>query len=216
MAAKLLLFDCDSTLSSIEGVDELGRLRGPAVFKAVEDMTNAAMNGGTPMEAVFAQRLELIQPTLAELESIGQKYIDQVEPTALESLQAIRQAGWTVAIVSGGFTQAIRPLADYLGIKRVEAVDLKFNRDGSYAGFNEACPTSKTKGKNVVARKLQNEFQARPVILVGDGASDLEVKEDINTFIGFGRYAVRPKVKAGANVFIYSLAELPAVLRQYD
>jgi phosphoserine phosphatase len=215
VAAKLLLFDCDSTLSAIEGVDELGRLRGPAVFKAVEDMTNAAMNGGTPMEAVFAKRLDMIQPTLAELESIGQKYIAQIEPTAVESLKALRQAGWTIAIVSGGFTQAIRPLADYLGIDRVEAVELKFNRNGSYAGFNEACPTSKTKGKNVVARKLQNEFQAQPVILVGDGASDLEVKEDIDAFIGFGRYAVRPKVKAGADVFIYSLAELPAVLSQH-
>lgn len=215
MAAKLLLFDCDSTLSAIEGVDELGRLRGPEVFKAVEEMTNAAMNGGTPMEAVFAKRLEMIQPTLAELESIGQKYIAQVEPTAVESLKALRRAGWTIAIVSGGFTQAIRPLADYLGIERVEAVDLKFKSDGSYAGYNESCPTSKTKGKNVIARKLRNEFQAKPVILVGDGASDLEVKEDLDTFIGFGRYAVRPKVKAGADVFIYALSELPEVLSRH-
>ena len=53
MATKLLLLDCDSTLSSIEGIDELGRLRGPETFKAVEDMTNAAMDGGTPMEAIF-------------------------------------------------------------------------------------------------------------------------------------------------------------------
>ncbi len=215
MAAKLLLFDCDSTLSAIEGVDELGRLRGPEVFKAVEEMTNAAMNGGTPMESVFAKRLEMIQPTLAELESIGQKYIAQVEPTAVESLKALRRAGWTIAIVSGGFTQAIRPLADYLGIERVEAVDLKFKSDGSYAGYNESCPTSKTKGKNVIARKLRNEFQAKPVILVGDGASDLEVKEDLDTFIGFGRYAVRPKVKAGADVFIYALSELPEVLSRH-
>ena len=215
MAAKLLLFDCDSTLSAIEGVDELGRLRGPEVFKAVEEMTNAAMNGGTPMEAVFAKRLEMIQPTLAELESIGQKYIAQVEPTAVESLKALRRAGWTIAIVSGGFTQAIRPLADYLGIERVEAVDLKFKSDGSYAGYNESCPTSKTKGKNVIARKLRNELQAKPVILVGDGASDLEVKEDLDTFIGFGRYAVRPKVKAGADVFIYALSELPEVLSRH-
>lgn len=215
MAAKLLLFDCDSTLSAIEGVDELGRLRGPEVFKAVEEMTNAAMNGGTPMEAVFAKRLEMIQPTLAELESIGQKYIAQIEPTAVESLKAIRQAGWKIAIVSGGFTQAIRPLADYLGIERVEAVELKFKSDGTYAGYNESCPTSKTKGKNVIARKLRDEFQAKPVILVGDGASDLEVKEDLDTFIGFGRYAVRPKVKAGADVFIYALSELPEVLSRH-
>ena len=64
MATKLLLLDCDSTLSSIEGIDELGRLRGPETFKAVEDMTTAAMDGGTPMEAIFAKRLDIIKPTI--------------------------------------------------------------------------------------------------------------------------------------------------------
>ena len=208
MATKLLLLDCDSTLSSIEGIDELGRLRGPATFKAVEDMTNAAMNGGTPMEAIFAKRLDIIQPTAAELAAIGAQYIATVEPTALASLAKLRAAGWKIAIVSGGFTQAIRPLADFLGIDRVEAVTLKFNADGSYAGFDETCPTCKTKGKNVVARRLRAEHQATHVVMVGDGASDLEVKGDADLVIGFGRYVQRPKVVAGADKFVRSLEEL--------
>lgn len=208
MATKLLLLDCDSTLSSIEGIDELGRLRGQATFKAVEDMTNAAMNGGTPMEAIFAKRLDIIQPTAAELAAIGAQYIATVEPTALASLAKLRAAGWKIAIVSGGFTQAIRPLADFLGIDRVEAVTLKFNADGSYAGFDETCPTCKTKGKNVVARRLRAEHQATHVVMVGDGASDLEVKGDADLVIGFGRYVQRPKVVAGADKFVRSLEEL--------
>jgi phosphoserine phosphatase len=48
--------------------------------------------------------------------------------------------------------------------------------------------------------------------MVGDGASDLEVKGDADRVIGFGRYAERPKVRAGADAFIRSLAELPALL----
>ncbi len=212
MATKLLLLDCDSTLSSIEGIDELGRLRGPATFKAVEDMTNAAMNGGTPMEAIFAKRLEIIQPTAAELAAIGAQYIATVEPTALASLAKLRAAGWRIAIVSGGFTQAIRPLADFLGIDRVEAVTLKFHADGSYAGFDDSCPTCKTKGKNVVARRLRAEHQATHVVMVGDGASDLEVKGDADMVIGFGRYVQRPKVVAGADKFVRSLEELVGVV----
>lgn len=212
MATKLLLLDCDSTLSAIEGIDELGRLRGPEVFKAVEDMTNAAMNGGTPMESIFAKRLDMIKPTLAECEAIGAKYIAHIEPTAVASLQQLRQAGWTIVIVSGGFTQIIQPLAKVLGIERVEAVTLKFHPDGSYAGFDESCPTSKTKGKNAVVRKLRAEFKADRVIMVGDGASDLEVKGDADRVIGFGRYAERAKVKAGADAFIYALSELAAVI----
>jgi phosphoserine phosphatase len=212
VATKLLLFDCDSTLSAIEGIDELGRLRGPEVFKAVEDMTTQAMDGSTPMESIFAKRLDMIKPTLKELESIGQKYIHQVEPTALDTIKKLKAAGWTVIIVSGGFTQAIRPLAQYLGIERVEAVELRFNADGSYAGYVESCPTAKSKGKNVVVLKLRDEFKAYQMILVGDGASDLEVKGDVDKMIGFGRYTARPKVKAGADAFITSLDQLIALL----
>jgi phosphoserine phosphatase len=212
VATKLLLLDCDSTLSSIEGIDELGRLRGPATFKAVEDMTNAAMNGGTPMEAIFAKRLDIIKPTAAELAAIGAQYIATVEPTAVASLAKLRAAGWRIAIVSGGFTQAIRPLADFLGIDRVEAVTLKFHADGSYAGFDDSCPTCKTKGKNVVARRLRAEHQATHVVMVGDGASDLEVKGDADVVIGFGRYVQRPKVVAGADQFVRSLEELVGVV----
>ena len=212
MATKLLLLDCDSTLSSIEGIDELGRLRGPATFKAVEDMTNAAMNGGTPMEAIFAKRLDIIKPTAAELAAIGAQYIATAEPTALASLAQLRAAGWQIAIVSGGFTQAIRPLADFLGIDRVEAVVLKFHADGSYAGFDDSCPTCQTKGKNVDARRLRAEYQAGHVVMVGDGASDLEVKGDADLVIGFGRYVQRPKVVAGADKFVHSLAELVGVV----
>ncbi|MEI7651057.1 MAG: HAD-IB family phosphatase [Verrucomicrobiota bacterium] len=212
MLNKLLLFDCDSTLSSIEGIDELGRLRGPKVFKAVEDMTNAAMNGGTPMEDIFAKRLDMIKPTLAELEAIGAKYIATVEPTAVEAIAQLRAAGWHIAIVSGGFTQAIKPLAQFLGIARVEAVVLKFNDDGSYAGFDETCPTARSKGKNMIVRRLRADFKAQMVVMVGDGASDLEVKGDADKMIGFGRYVVRPKVKAGADAFVMSLAELVGVV----
>ncbi len=212
MATKLLLLDCDSTLSSIEGVDELGRLRGPEAFKAVEDMTNAAMDGGTPMEAVFAKRLDLIKPTKAELESLGARYVATVEPTARTALDAVRVAGWKIAIVSGGFTQAILPLAAFLGIDRVEAVTLRFGPDGAYAGFDETCPTCRSRGKNAVARRLRQEYGATTVVMVGDGASDLEVKGDADRVIGFGRYAVRPKVKAGADAFITSLDQLPGLL----
>lgn len=212
MATKLLLFDCDSTLSAIEGIDELGRLRGPEVFKAVEDMTTKAMDGSTPMESIFAKRLDMIKPTLKELESIGQKYIQQVEPTALDTIKKLKADGWIVMIVSGGFTQAIRPLAQYLGIERVEAVELRFNPDGSYAGYVESCPTAKSKGKNVVALKLRDEFKAYQTVLVGDGASDLEVKGDVDKMIGFGRYTPRPKVKAGADAFITSLDQLISLL----
>ena len=212
MATRLLLLDCDSTLSAVEGIDELGRLRGAEVFKQVERMTAEAMDGSIPLEKVFAQRLALIRPTRAELAEIAAKYIATIEPDATEALGRVRTAGWQIAIVSGGFTEAILPLAKVLGIERVYAVELYFDTSGNYTGFNENSPTARARGKNVVTQMLRKELNASEVVMVGDGASDLEVKGDADRFIGFGRYAERPKVRAGSDAFIKRLAELPALL----
>ena len=212
---KLLLLDCDSTLSAIEGIDELARMRGAATFAAVESMTRAAMEGGTAMEEIFARRLELIQPRLEEVEAIGALYIAHIEPTALSALQKIREAGWTPIIVSGGFTQAIRPLAAHLEIDRVEAVVLEFDRSGLFTGFAADSPTARTRGKNEVAHRLKREFAAQKTVMVGDGASDLEVQGDVDFVVGFGGYAVRERVKLGADAFISRLSELPALLHKW-
>lgn len=209
---KLILFDCDSTLSAIEGIDELGRARGPEVFARVEAMTHDAMNGKLAVEAVFGERLRIIRPRAVDVAAVGRQYVETVEPTALATLAALRAAGWTPMILSGGFRNAIRPLADYLGIERVEAVDLYFDAAGEYAGFDEPYPTTRSGGKPELIRALKAELKPARVVMVGDGASDLETTPEVDLFVGFGRYVAREKVRAGAARFIYSLAELPPLL----
>ena len=73
---KLICFDCDSTLSAIEGVDELARAGGPQIYAQVEAMTNDAMNGKIAVEAVFGRRLELIRPSRSNVEAVGRNYIE--------------------------------------------------------------------------------------------------------------------------------------------
>lgn len=211
-SAKILLFDCDSTLSAIEGVDELGRLRGPHIFRAVEDMTNAAMDGGTPIQEIFARRLDMIRPTRAMCSQVASMYAKTAAPHLAETLVALRAAGWKIIIVSGGFRQAIEPFAKKLGIGRVEAVDLAFDTKGDYAGFDRAAPTARSGGKPDIVRKIRREYVGSTVVMVGDGASDLECDGVADLFVGFGGFVERPKVKAGAAVFIRDLAELPAVV----
>lgn len=213
-APKLIVFDCDSTLSAIEGIDELGRARGAEVFARVEAMTHDAMNGKLPVEAVFGERLRIIQPRAADVAAVGRQYIDTIEPTAVATLAALRAAGWTPIILSGGFRNAIRPLADHLGIARVEAVDLYFDAAGDYAGYDERYPTTRSGGKPEVIRALKAEFAPARVVMVGDGVSDLETKPEVDLFVGFGRYVAREKVRAGAGAkhFIAALSELPALV----
>ena len=209
---QLLLFDCDSTLSAIEGIDELGRLRGPDVYAQVEAMTREAMDGGTPLEQVFGERLRIIQPTALEVKDVAQMYIDRIEPDAVEVVGRLKEKGWTPIIVSGGFRQAIWPLAHLLGIERVEAVDVFFHADGNYRDFGMDCPTARARGKNEIINLLRKELSPQRVVMVGDGASDLETAPDVDLFVGFGRYVVREKVRAGAGAFIERLSELPQVL----
>jgi phosphoserine phosphatase len=211
-APKLLIFDCDSTLSSIEGIDELGRARGAEVFKRVEEMTNDAMNGKLPVQAVFGRRLEIIQPEQKDIAAIGRLYIETVEPTAKAALATARAAGWTPMILSGGFRPVIRPLADFLGIERVEAVDLFFDAQGRYTGFDEAYPTTRSGGKPEMVNRLRAELKPTKVVMVGDGVSDLETKPVVDLFVGFGRYVARERVKRESAAFITSLAELAKVL----
>ena len=104
---KLICFDCDSTLSAIEGVDELARLRGPAVLGRVEQMTNDAMEGLVPLESVFGRRLEIIEPRAEDVAAVGQRYVETVEPTARETIAKLVTWGWTPVIVSVGVSTPV-------------------------------------------------------------------------------------------------------------
>lgn len=210
---KLILFDCDSTLSEIEGVDEMARLRGPEVYREIEEMTRLAMEGAIPLGEIFGRRLEAVQPTRQETALVGQKYIQTVEPHAREVVQALKNDGWQVGILSGGYRQAIRPLADFLGIELVEAVDLFFADDGGYAGFDARYPTTRNGGKTEVVEALRRKHALDRIVMVGDGVSDLETREVVDFFIGFGRYASREAVRKQSDSFVVSLAEVVPLLR---
>ena len=115
-------------------------------------------------------------------------------------------------IISGGFRPVSRPLADLLGIERVEAVDLFFDADGRYTGFDETYPTTRSGGKPEIIQRLKAELKPARVVMVGDGASDLETKPFVDLFVGFGRYMAREKVRRESAAYIRGLAELPALI----
>jgi phosphoserine phosphatase len=212
VSRPLLVFDCDSTLSRIEGVDELARLRGAECLAAVEAMTQEAMDGHVAVEAVFGRRLEIIRPRQEDLETIGRRYIETMEEGAEAVIASLRASGWKFAILSGGFRGAIAPLAADLGIERIEAVDLHFDAQGNYAGFDETYPTTRSGGKPEVLRRLKAELAPSRIVMVGDGVSDLETLPEVDLFVGYGGVITREKVRAGAPHFITRMEALPSIL----
>lgn len=209
---KLLFLDCDSTLSSIEGIDELAALRGPEVEAEVVALTNAAMNGEVPIDEIFARRLDLINPTRDHCAQVGQLYIQHTAPGTQEALAAARTAGWTPIIISGGFTAPIEPFAKFLGIDEVHAVPLHFNDDGTFAGFDQNAPTARNGGKPDIIQSIKAQRNPTAIAMVGDGVSDLETQPIVDIFVGFGGFTPRPAVKEKASAFITSFDQLGDIL----
>ena len=168
-----IVFDCDSTLSSIEGICELSGGRHAA---ELEQLTAAAMDGTRALEEVYGRRLELVQPTREDVERIGRRYIETVLPHAREVIAALRSLDKRVVVVSGGLLPPVRVLATHLGIptEEVFAVDIHFDEQGHYAGFEEDSPLARAGGKTELLQRLSRQQDTEPVCLVGDGATDLE------------------------------------------
>jgi phosphoserine phosphatase len=170
------------------------------------------MNGKIRIEEIFGLRLTAIRPTRDDAAAVGRRYLGSVEPTAKETIAALRSGGWTPIIISGGFRQAIRPLADFLGVERVEAVDLFFESDGSYKGYDAGYPSTRSGGKVDIINSLRAEFRPDKVVMVGDGVSDLETVPVVDLFVGFGGFATRERVKRDAAAFVTTLSAVPALV----
>lgn len=205
----VVCFDCDSTLSRVEGIDELARRAG--VEQEVAPLTEAAMAGELALDAVYGRRLDLVRPDRVSLDWLAGLYMDEMVPGAVEALERLRGAGKDVHIVSGGLRQAILPLAERLGVEagNVHAVDVVLATDGSYADFDRGSPLAHPGGKAQICRALSEP--GRTVALVGDGATDLEARGAGAFIVGFGGVVVRDNVVAGADIFVAGPA-LTAVL----
>lgn len=206
---KLIFFDCDSTLSTIEGIDELARARGAETFAAVESLTHAAMNGEIPIREVFPKRMEIIRPDRALCDEVAELYVKTITPGTEQVIAELKQEGWTPVILSGGFAPLIENLAKHLGIEHIEAVPLFHDGSGNYAGFDAEYPTTRNGGKPEIIREWKKALLPETTVMVGDGISDLESRSETDFFIGYGGVVARAAVREKADIWIENMSDLP-------
>lgn len=197
---EAICFDCDSTLSRIEGIDVLARRCG--LEREIAPLTDAAMSGSLPVDAIYAKRLSLVRPDRAAVEWLGEHYIDELVPGARETINALHRLDKAVYVISGGLLPAVERLACALAIptSRVHAVAVHFDTAGAYMGFDEDSPLYRTGGKAAVCRTLAARHGR--IAMVGDGVTDLEAQAGGAFVIGFGGVAYREAVAKGADHFI--------------
>lgn len=190
-------FDFDSTLSRLEGIDELARRCGAEV--QVARLTAAAMDGSLPLEAVYGTRLDLVRPGREDVAWLGEHYLREMVPGVEATFEALRLAGVAVYIVSGGIRDAILPFAEICGLpqENVHAVEIWFNADGSYEGFDRTSPLTRADGKAIVCGTLARRHPA--LALIGDGVTDLAARRSGACVIGFGGVVAREAVRSGAD-----------------
>ena len=208
-----VVFDVDSTLSGIEGIDWLAMQRGKDVAAWSAALTDRAMRGEIPIEAVYGERMRAVRPTLSEIERLGQEYVVRVAPQAEETLTALKAAKVRIVMVSGGLREAILPLAANLGVDEelVFAVSVFFDDRGSYKGFDEASPLTRQTGKKTTVSGLGLK---EPVLAVGDGMTDCEMKSVVDSFAAFTGFTRREPVIARADFVIENFDQLRELVLQ--
>lgn len=204
---KSVLLDADSTLSGIEGIDWLAARRNPEVARQVARLTDEAMTGKRTLNEVYAARLGVVKPTASELALLAEAYWENAASGAAEAIRAMSAAGVRLDVLSSGFHDAVAPFAARLGVPedRVHAVRIAFDRRENVASFDAAAPLVIQGGKRIVAEALRLEH---PVLAVGDGVTDAEIRPVADAFAAFTGFVHRDPVVAIADFTVRTFAEL--------
>jgi len=208
---RTLVLDVDSTVSGIEGIDWLAARRGPDVAQRVHELTHLAMAGEVALEDVYGSRLSEITPRREDVEALSHAYLERMAPGVTESVARIRQAGVRVTLVSGGLRPALLRLASHLGLAEsdLHAVSIEFDAGGAYVAYDCNSVLTKADGKARVVSELR---LPRPIMAVGDGATDLAMREVVDAFVAFTGFVSRPRIVARADATASSFAEVERLL----
>jgi HAD superfamily phosphoserine phosphatase-like hydrolase len=204
-----VVLDVDSTLTGIEGIDWLAAHRGEKVQRLVEELTVKAMAGTMPLEQVYAQRLEVITPSLAEMQTLALAYRTHLAPGAKAVIEQMRAAGVRVVLMSGGLLPSIAPFGAALGFEPadIHAVDVHNDHRGAFQGYESESPLTRAHGKPMVLNALN---LPRPILAVGEGFTDLEIREDgaCEVFAAYTGFVSREAVVDAADHVVASFDEL--------
>jgi phosphoserine phosphatase len=194
---RLLVADMDSTLIGQECVDELADVAG--VGERVAGITERAMRGEIAFEPALRERVAL-------LGGLPERVIDEVlrdriilNPGARTLVRTMRSRGARVAIVSGGFRQFTRAVANRIGADEDRANELQ-TADGKLTGK----VIEPVLGQNAKLAALKEIASAMGLPLaatlaVGDGANDLAMLQAAGLGVA---YRAKPKVAAAAHARI--------------
>lgn len=213
-APTTYVFDFDSTLVRIETLEALAEIALAAepdadrIRAEIAVLTDRAMSGDLAFGEALRRRLDLLPLTRQHVQQLTDRIVEDLTPSVARNLAFFREQAGAAVIVSGGFREVIAPVAEQLGVppERVLCNDLLYDADGRVTGVDAANPLAHADGKTVAIRGLA---LAGPVVMVGDGWTDAEVRLSgaADRFHAFTEVVRRDRVVAAADVESASIDE---------
>ena len=211
-----VFFDCDSTLTTVEGIDILAESAGKRW--RVEVLTQAAMEGEIDLEEVYGKRLRAVNPTHQQIRDIRRAYKNNLVEDAQDTIATLQELGHRVYIISGGLLEPVREFGVFLGVPKenIRAVGVTYNElsgnwwvngDEQYMTFDDGALTV-SDGKAEIVSELLSGKRGRSM-LVGDGHSDLLASSAVDLFVGFGGVEQRERVRSAAPIYLQSTSLAP-------
>ena len=179
---RLIVFDMDSTLIQTEVIDEMAEVMG--VGDEVRAITEMAMNGELDFDESLKQRVSKIKGiTEGQLKAV----LDKLPLTqgAEEFINTVKNLGYKVGIISGGFTYFAEALKEKLGLDYAFANELEI-KNGAFTGQilgQIVNATQKAMILKVIAQ--QEKIALEQVVAIGDGANDLPMLSAAGLGIAF-------------------------------
>jgi phosphoserine phosphatase len=182
----LVVMDVDSTFIQNEVIDLLAD--EAHVMPEVAAITERAMAGELDFEESLRARAALLAGLpVAALDRVRDRIT--LTPGARTLCRTLHRLGYRVALVSGGFTEVIAPLATELGVSDIRANTLEVE-DGVLTGRVIGRIIDRL-GKRTALEEIarEHEIPARRTIAIGDGANDVDMLEAAGLGIAFNAKA---------------------------
>lgn len=168
---KLALFDMDSTLIEQEVIVELAKKAG--IGEQVDIITESAMRGEIDFAESFTRRVALLKGLSSEvLEDIIANHIT-FSPGAKRLIRALKNHGYYVVLVSGGFNYFAEYVKNSLGMDESYANDLDIVDNVVTGEITSAIVDGKRKAEILQAVAQRLGIKLSETVAVGDGANDL-------------------------------------------
>ncbi|MEM8919443.1 MAG: phosphoserine phosphatase SerB [Pseudomonadota bacterium] len=194
---KLLISDMDSTMITVECIDELAYYAG--IKDQIAEITERAMQGELDFEQALRRRVELLKGLdISAIETcLAEKVKLMPGGSTLVRTMASRDA--KTILISGGFTRFAEPVAKQIGFERTEANILEENDGYLTGGLTGPIVDAARKAALLESAAQEHGLSLDQCLAVGDGANDIPMIEKAGLGVAFH---AKPKAAEAADAAI--------------